>query len=90
MRATATLGSDDDLPTGEAGIAVRASYNKTTCRIDQYLEVGLLEFLRDDLAEDALEYNCSNRCKVDVLSMLSRKHNRFDGNRDITTIADTD
>ena len=80
MGRRAAVGIDDDLASGDAGIAVRSANDETAGRIDVKMFLRAHPAVRQNI-EDVWTDDLAHRVLVDLAVMLRRDHHRGRPNR---------
>ena len=78
VRAGAAIRVDDDLPPGEARVALRAANLERAGRIDQYAKFGAAQFLSNDRQDNVVLHGLAQCAQVESGRVLCRENNRID------------
>ena len=80
MRRGAAVGIDDDLASGDAGVAVRAADDEAAGRVDVNFGVLVHQARGHDAIDDLLDDVAAHLIVGDVFAVLARDDNRVDAN----------
>ena len=89
VRAGSPIGVDDDLASGEPGIAHRAARDEPPGRVDVVDDLGRVEQGRgDDRQDHVLDHVLTNRALTDVVRVLRRDQHVGEPLRDAVLVLD--
>src|ERR1043166_4342799 len=88
VRCVTTVGIDDDLASGQTGIALRAASHETARRVDVILRIFIEQFRRDGVLDDFLFDLGTQLFVADVCVVLRRNDDGFEAERPAIAILD--
>ena len=90
MTSHTAVGVDNNLSSGQPGIAMRAADDKSSGRIDQDFCVTIDQFIRDYFPDDKLFHIFSDDIERNILAVLCGNHDRLYPDRTPFTIFNGD
>src|SRR4029079_18908309 len=85
-----TIGVDDDLPSGQAGVALRTAGDESSGRVDVELRVGVEQLRRNDGLDDVLEHGLGQVAVADRRRVLRGNDDRARADRPLSLVLDRD